>query len=149
MTTEEFNKVIDKQIDLCKDILCVKAEEYATQDRLHNFKNAAGMMSADPKEALAGMMAKHTISVYDMCRSGKNYPIELWEEKVTDHINYLLLLKALVEEERMEELKREDSCCVAPPYDPMKYAAYTESHGTDTGLHTIAYNDRVKYDPLA
>lgn len=60
-------------------------------------------MSCDPKEALAGMMAKHTISVYDMCRSGKDYPIELWNEKITDHINYLLLLKAIVEEDYWHE----------------------------------------------
>ena len=96
MTGEIFHEVIKNQIDHCIDILVIKAEEYATSDRLHNFKNAAGMMSCDPKAALAGMMAKHTISVYDMCRSGKEYPIEMWDEKITDHINYLLLLKALV-----------------------------------------------------
>ena len=100
MNSEWFEKVIKEQIKTCEDVLIGKAKEYATDDdRLHNFKNAAGMMSCDPKEALAGMMAKHTISVYDMCRSGKDYPIELWNEKITDHINYLLLLKAIVEEE--------------------------------------------------
>lgn len=101
MNSNKFNEVIEEQLKRCTDILCVKAEEYAADDdRLHNFKNAAGMMSCDPKAALAGMMAKHTISVYDMCRSGKSYPIELWNEKITDHINYLLLLRGLVEEER-------------------------------------------------
>ena len=100
MNSEWFEKVIKEQIKTCEDVLISKAKEYATDDdRLHNFKNAAGMMSCDPKEALAGMMAKHTISIYDMCRSGKDYPIELWNEKITDHINYLLLLKAVVEEE--------------------------------------------------
>lgn len=101
MNSEWFEKVIKGQIKTCEDVLIGKAKEYATDDdRLHNFKNAAGMMSCDPKEALAGMMAKHTISVYDMCRSGKDYPIELWNEKITDHINYLLLLKAIIEEEK-------------------------------------------------
>lgn len=101
MNSEWFEKVIKQQIKTCEDVLIGKAKEYATDDdRLHNFKNAAGMMSCDPKEALAGMMAKHTISVYDMCRSGKDYSIELWNEKITDHINYLLLLKAIVEEEK-------------------------------------------------
>lgn len=45
------------------------------------------------------MMAKHTVSIYDMCNSGLKYPIELWNEKITDHINYLLLLRAIIEEE--------------------------------------------------
>lgn len=104
MNSEWFEKVIKEQIKICEDVLIGKAKEYATDDdRLHNFKNAAGMMSCDPKEALAGMMAKHTISVYDMCRSGKDYPIELWNEKITDHINYLLLLKAIVEEDHWHE----------------------------------------------
>ena len=104
MNSEWFEKVIKKQIKSCEDVLIGKAKEYATDDdRLHNFKNAAGMMSCDPKEALAGMMAKHTISIYDMCRSGKDYPIELWNEKITDHINYLLLLKAIVEEDHWHE----------------------------------------------
>ena len=105
MNSEWFEKVIKEQIKTCEDVLIGKAKEYATDDdRLHNFKNAAGMMSCDPKEALAGMMAKHTISVYDMCRSGKDYPIELWSEKITDHINYLLLLKAVVEEDHWHEI---------------------------------------------
>ena len=105
MNKLDFNFTVDEQLRKCQDILCAKAEEYATADRLHNFKNAAGMMSATPQEALAGMMAKHTISIYDMCRSGKIYPMSLWEEKITDHINYLLLLKALVVEDE-KELKR-------------------------------------------
>lgn len=97
MKTEQFEKIVEEQIETCKGILLKKAGEYATGgDRLHNFKAAAGMMGCAPTEALAGMMAKHTISIYDMCRSGQSYPIALWNEKITDHINYLLLLKAAV-----------------------------------------------------
>lgn len=100
MNQKVFNEVIRDQIEKCINTLGVKAGEYAAdEDRLHNFKNAAGMMSCDPKEALSGMMAKHTISIYDMCRSEEEYPLSLWEEKIGDHINYLLLLKALVIEE--------------------------------------------------
>lgn len=97
MRTEQFEKIVEEQIETCKGILLKKAGEYATGgDRLHTFKAAAGMMGCAPTEALAGMMAKHTISIYDMCRSGHSYPIELWNEKITDHINDLLLLKAAV-----------------------------------------------------
>lgn len=100
MNTKDFETVIEEQIEKCEEVLIGKAEEYArNEDRLHNFKNAAGMMGCDPKEALAGMMAKHTISVYDMCRDGEEHSLDLWTEKITDHINYLLLLKALVMEE--------------------------------------------------
>lgn len=101
MNSQHFEAVVEEQIRICKDVLIGKAKEYAQDDdRLHNFKNAAGMMGCDPKEALAGMMAKHTISIYDMCRDGEEHSIGLWTEKITDHINYLLLLKAIVMEEK-------------------------------------------------
>lgn len=81
-------------------MLIVKGEEYDnnTNDRLHSFKVAAALEGKPPKQALAGMMAKHTISIYDMCMSNEEFSIDRWNEKITDHINYLVLLKALVEE---------------------------------------------------
>ena len=106
MTTDIFNKVIDDQIEKCRSVLIGKAKEYAdneNDDRLHNFKNAGGMMSESPRSALAGMMAKHTISIYDMCKSDDDFSIAQWEEKIGDHINYLLLLKAVVVEEKLEK----------------------------------------------
>lgn len=98
MDTQQFNEHLKEQLSRCETILGKKAGEYATADRLHNFKIAAGLQGCTPEQALAGMMAKHTVSVYDMCMSGERYPIDLWEEKITDHINYLMLLNALVRE---------------------------------------------------
>lgn len=102
MTAEKFNDIINRQIEHCKSILCSKAKEYATSDRLHNFKIAGALQGVSPVQALMGMMAKHTVSVADMCMSGEAYPQELWDEKITDSINYLLLLAALVREENNE-----------------------------------------------
>ena len=102
MNTKDFNKIIHEQIERCTSTLCKKADEYATEDRLHNFKVAAGIQNCLPTTALGGMMAKHTVSVYDMLRGleeGKSYPLELWDEKIGDSINYLLLLAAAVRED--------------------------------------------------
>jgi len=99
MKTEDFNKVLDEQIKRSTDVLVQKAVEYATDDRLHNFKVAAELQGCSTRFALAGMMAKHTVSVYDMCASNKDYSVEMWNEKITDHINYLLLLRAVVDED--------------------------------------------------
>ena len=96
MRTKEFNDVLELQIDLCKRKLVEKAQEYATQDRLHNFKVAATLQGCTPIEALSGMMAKHTISIYDLCKETDEVPLHIWEEKITDHINYLILLKAVI-----------------------------------------------------
>lgn len=100
MTGKEFNKVVEEQFERCKDILCVKAGEYSSnKDRLHNFKCAAGYRNQDPKDALWGMATKHFVSISDMCQDGKQHSLELWEEKITDALNYLFLLRGLVEED--------------------------------------------------
>lgn len=102
MTTTMFEAIINAQFEKCKDVLIDKAKQYAGNgDRLHNFRCAAGMQCCSAKKALAGMMAKHTISIYDMCRDGKRHSEDMWNEKITDHINYLLLLRAIVTEDEL------------------------------------------------
>lgn len=96
MNSTTFNTLLDRQMQRCESILNIKAEEYATVDRLHNFKVAAELQGITPRAALAGMMVKHTVSIYDMCSSVKEFSFETWNEKITDHINYLILLQALV-----------------------------------------------------
>ena len=103
MNSEQFGYVVQAQLELCQDMLEGKAAEYATDlDRLHNFKVAAELGAVTPMQALGGMMAKHTVSIYDMINSGHPYSPELWTEKITDHINYLILLRAIVTEEIVE-----------------------------------------------
>ena len=103
MNSKTFDRLFEEQTERSRTVLCGKAAEYAQDDeRLHNFKVAAVLQDILPRQALAGMMAKHTISIYDMCWSGRDYPTELWEEKITDHINYLHLLNALIRENTVE-----------------------------------------------
>lgn len=100
MKIDKFEKIVDNQIYYCRHLLVDKGKEYAGgDDRLNAFKVAAKLQNISAKEALCGMMAKHTFSIYEMCFDKRNYSIDKWTEKITDHINYLLLLKAIVEEE--------------------------------------------------
>ena len=102
MNVEEFNTNLDFVIDRLQEVLAAKGDEYAgaiDKDRLHNFKVAAGMQGITVKEALAGMMSKHTTSIYDMIGDGRDHSLEKWDEKILDHINYLILLRAIVVEE--------------------------------------------------
>ena len=106
MRVEDFRKVVNKQLDICESILLIKAKEYADdEDRLHNFVVASELQGVTLEEALGGLMAKHTVSIYDMIKgvgNGKSYSMYTWDEKITDHINYLLLLKAIVTESNQE-----------------------------------------------
>lgn len=103
MNTTEFNKHLEQMQRITVETLKAKAAEYATNgDRLHNFRVAAAIEGISKYAALGGMMAKHTVSVYDLIRyadQGTAVPKDLWEEKIKDSINYLFLLWAMVNEE--------------------------------------------------
>lgn len=107
MSSIEFDKHYTYILDRCGELLRSRAGQYAdNDDRLHNFTVAARVLGCDRKQALAGMMSKHTVSVYDLIRknaAGMPVPREMWQEKITDHINYLVLLWAMTEEDAREE----------------------------------------------
>lgn len=105
MDTDTFADVIAAQIRICEDVLIDKRREYvpeeAGHDVFHNFRVAAAMQRTTMRKALAGMMAKHSVSIYDMCLDDDYQPHEKWIEKITDHINYLLILRAMIYEETL------------------------------------------------
>ena len=100
---DKYTESIMQMIDYCKQVLVEKHKEYAPgetrADHYHNFQHAARLMEVTPQQALAGMMVKHTVSIYDMIREAKSEPLEKWREKIGDNINYLLILWALVNDE--------------------------------------------------
>lgn len=101
MNQNEFQKTVEEQMKRCKDTLLKKGTEYDNDlsDRLGSFKRGAVILNMTPKQVLTGYLNKHIISIYDMCSSSRKYPVEQWNEKITDAVNYLLLLRAIVEEE--------------------------------------------------
>lgn len=101
MNNERFNNIVQTQLGQIESMLVSKGTEYATdRDRLHNFKQAAALQKLSPRDALAGMMIKHTVSIYDMIGDQTGtHAVEKWDEKITDHLTYLVLLKAVIDEE--------------------------------------------------
>lgn len=98
MELDRFEGILDAQIMRVRDILGVKRAEYADIDVLANFKKVAHLRGCSVPQAVSGMLAKHTVSIFDMIEGGKEYPVEIWDEKITDHINYLILLRASLAE---------------------------------------------------
>lgn len=97
MTQEEFEEVFERQFKMSREVLVQKAKEYASDgDRLHNFKVAAQFLGCTPEQALLAFATKHFVSVSDMVRSGESYPEGMWDEKLGDALNYLILLRAQV-----------------------------------------------------
>ena len=109
MNSQDFQDWIKKTVDGAMETLFAKADGYTDPegDRLRNFKVAAELQHTTPIKALAGMMAKHTVSVYDLIDKSDTQWInwQVWDEKIGDSINYLLLLSALVHENAYDEEK--------------------------------------------
>ena len=104
MNNKDFENIVNTQLDICKNILCDKSKEYDFgKDRLRSFKVASKLLNNNPKEALLGYLTKHIISIYDMVPESKNFTYDKFEEKITDAINYLLLLKGLLYEEKFSD----------------------------------------------
>ena len=89
MTQNEFNVVLEQQYRKCADVLAHKKKEYTGDriDRLSAFKIAASLQGCTPKAALAGMMSKHVVSLYDMCYSSLlqfDLPVSAFQQKPSE-----------------------------------------------------------------
>lgn len=105
MKIKTFNDIIQAQLERSAKLLTGKGREYAEGaevderiDRLAHFKKAAALQGGTPEQAAFGMLAKHLVSVSDMVASDETYSLDRWNEKITDSINYLLIIRAIVEE---------------------------------------------------
>jgi hypothetical protein len=101
MSAIKFEECIENRIRGIRDVLLVKAKEYATEDnRFHNFDIAARILDITPEQALQGMMTKHIVSVIDLIEWTETNTDMLTEqiidEKIGDTINYLILLEGLL-----------------------------------------------------
>lgn len=102
MKLEKFNEIIEEVFTQCKDILSKRGKKYASGgDRLEHFRAAAAIKRETSLEALSGMMVKQTTRLYGKI---SEYPetissVDEWEEVINDHINYLILLKAILIDE--------------------------------------------------
>lgn len=109
MKQEEFiDQIVNKRIEHCKALLLgEKNAEYSRgNDRLHNFKVAAAMDGESPAKALWGMWKKHIVSVRDIVsdmEAGILPSKQKVEDKMSDMINYALLLEAVIEEARANQ----------------------------------------------
>lgn len=109
MISADFEKIVNSQFKQCYNLLFKKAQEYCigTEDRLHAFKVAGAFQGITPKQALLGMLSKHLVSLSDMVKDDGVYSEDVWNEKISDSINYLLLLKALAIESQQLDITEE------------------------------------------
>lgn len=104
MKASQFQTILDDTLEWCRGVLGTKAGEYASEgDRLRNFKQVAHLESKTQAQAVTGLMSKPITSLFDWVAEDQDRTMEEWDEKIGDSINYLVLLKAVLIEEK--ELK--------------------------------------------
>lgn len=110
MNAEEFDKFLNETLERTRNVLQSKGDEYVPGDtvsRFHNFEKTALFKDESPEEALWGFVSKQLVSLSDMVKTvtpGEGalygapavYPLPVWDEKLGDVINYMILLRGIV-----------------------------------------------------
>jgi len=94
-TIEEFNQILENRITKMREVLASKGKEYATEDRLYNFRRGAEINHTTPQDYLWQLATKHLVSIIDMVEGRLELTPYLISEKIGDIINYCVLLEAL------------------------------------------------------
>ena len=99
MNIDQF-EVILKNMQLKQDLTLVrKAKEYASEDdRLHNFKKIAEFIGITPAQVAMVLMLKNLVSLNDAIFNMVPMSDEFLDEKIGDPYNYLVLIRALIED---------------------------------------------------
>jgi len=99
MTVEMFNNVLRNMQEQQKLTLVSKAKEYASEeDRLHNFKKIADFVGITTAQVAMVLMLKNLVSLNDAIMMETPMSQEFLDEKIGDPYNYLVLIRALLED---------------------------------------------------
>ncbi|MDD2679530.1 MAG: hypothetical protein PHO03_01830 [Candidatus Omnitrophica bacterium] len=100
MVAKDFERLFDRRVGACREVMIEKAKEYASEDdRLHNFERGADFLKQNPSTVCLNYMTKHLVSIYDIVQGEEQVTQALLDEKIGDAINYLILLEACLVDE--------------------------------------------------
>lgn len=101
MNSKEFNALKEAQLERLDGLIDMRSVGNG-DDLLHTLKQAADLQSISLREAIAGYMADHTVTLYDMMRDHEVWSMDVWEAKITEQMADLLMLNAVIKEEDLE-----------------------------------------------
>lgn len=97
MTKEDFFTFADTETKYAIEVLNKKSSYNNPKDYFSYFDRVAALLGTSREEALFALMSKHIISIADLCKN-QEVDFSIWQEKLTDTINYLILLGAMEKE---------------------------------------------------
>jgi len=107
MKVPDFFKWAEETFNEEMSIMQDKGKEYtiSNEDKLKNFKSIAERTHSDPKLVLCVYLLKHIDSICNYVVDGREASDEAIEGRLMDARNYLLLLGAIIKEERQNNGK--------------------------------------------
>lgn len=105
MTSDERLKFVEEYVsDICLRTLYEKGEEYATEDGdvNGNFKRVAEEQGLPVLQVWNTFFQKHLDSIRNYIKNPDRPQTEPIEDRIADAINYLLILRCLIEESENE-----------------------------------------------
>jgi len=106
MNNDVYNKTIDAFLGESLEMAAGKRIEYTIsqgdKDVHANFKNVGNRLDIDPKKAIMVYLLKHMDSITNYVNKGTEYSDEKIEGRISDAIQYLLLLVTLITDEKQK-----------------------------------------------
>ena len=111
MTNLEFESFRTKLMEECCSLSDSKSVEYtqSSNDKLANFKNIGRRFNIDPLLVAGVYMHKHIDSVNNFIKTGEMSSGESLHSRLSDIINYCILMSAIYHEHSNTELAGEKS----------------------------------------
>jgi len=114
MDNKEFTALVDQTVRDTSALLISKGQEYAgSTDRLANFKRGASLTGTTPLQCCFIYMSKHYDSLSTYIKKDAagfdQHLSEPIEGRINDLINYLFLMKGLIQESTQDKQPKQDN----------------------------------------
>ena len=91
----KFQSFISRRLKRCIETLTMKRKEYTDEvNPFINFECGAKTIGEVPEKVMFYYMLKHFESFKDIVLNQRDVSKEVWDEKVSDLINYILIIDA-------------------------------------------------------
>lgn len=102
MNSQEQQQAFQRYVDDMSKTLISKGDDYSNADRLSNFKTSAAILGISPEMHCLALIATKVSRLGNLVSSGKKPNNESLDDNVKDLAVYSLLLRMIIEEERIK-----------------------------------------------
>lgn len=147
MTGTDFNLMVEEQFQLCRELLCKKGADYseADTDRCSNFKENAADLDLSPFKIWYVYFNKGWRAIKSYVNKGRVESEDI-HARITDAINYLILLRALIEDQKSKCCYLDECATVdVNILDQLKKSKQTPQHPSVDNYVTTGFIPTSKF----